>query len=318
MKLFFSLIGFLSAPFVASAHVGYVIDESAQVSHAGSNVAFLLEPLSEPFNLFLMVTTVIVVAIMFWFYEKSTALKGYFTQVADRASSYGDLLPWMLRLSLGIALLGAGTSHVFISPILEATPLLSLVQVVLGFFLLSGFLTGFATAGAIILYFLALFSDAYIFGNLDFLGIAIALLLSASSRPGVDDIFGLPFWPKFQDMKAWVPVVTRLGIGIAMTYLAVYEKFLNPELSALVVEKFNMTAAIPVSPAMWVLSAGLVEVLVGLLLIIGWRPRLISAVAFLVLTASFFFFQEAVYSHITLFGALSVIFASGGKKIQAQ
>ena len=77
-----------------------------------------------------------------------------------------------------------------------------------------------------------------------------------------------------------------------------------------------MTAAIPVSGAMWVLSAGIIELAVGLLLIIGFRPRLVSAVAFLVLTASFFFFKEAVYSHITLFGTLSVVFASGGKKFK--
>ena len=74
-----------------------------------------------------------------------------------------------------------------------------------------------------------------------------------------------------------------------------------------------MTAAVPVSAAMWVLSAGMIELAVGLLLILGWRPRLVSAIAFLFLTASFFFFKESVYSHITLFGSLSVIYASGGK-----
>lgn len=315
MKYIFSFLSALLTPLVVGAHVGYVIEGSLEGTNVENNIGFLLGPLSQASNLIIILITIVIVGFLFLIYEKSDSLKEYLVRVGNRAGSYKDLLPWMLRLSLGIALLGAGTSGVLISPALEATPLFSLIQVVLGFFLLSGFLTGLAATGAAFLYLTALFSDAYILGNLDFFGIAVALVFFASSRPGIDDIFGIPFLPRSLKMQTWAPVVARISIGLAMTYLAIYEKFLNPEISALVVEKFNMTTAIPVSPAMWVLSAGLVELVVGLLLIFGWRPRLVSAVAFLVLTASFFFFKEAVYSHITLFGTLSVIFASGGKKL---
>lgn len=317
MKRFFLLTFMAFVPFIAKAHVGYVIDEKLGLCRVRESVRFLLEPLSDPKNLLLMVLTTIFVAILFVIYEKTQIFKKYLERLKDNTQSYRDLYPWMLRLSLGIALLGAGTSQVFVSPILGASPFVSLIETILGFLLLSGFLTGIATVGSIIIYGFALFSDLYILGNFDFLGIAVALLLFADGRPGIDDIFGIPFLPNLSHLKSWAPVVVRFGIGFSMLYLAVYEKLLNPELSSLVVEKFNMAEAIPVSPAMWVLSAGLVELLVGLLLIIGWRPRLVSSIAFLVLTASFFFFQEAVYSHITLFGSLSVIFSSGGRKVRS-
>lgn len=315
MKRILLLVATFFAPIISNAHVGYVIEEGDRLNHTGNNLEFLLEPFSNPVNILIMVITVSVVGILFTVYEKYSPIRDYLSRIEVNTNSYKDLFPWMLRLSLGIALLGAGTSHVFVSPILVASPFISLIETILGFLLLSGFLTGIATMFSIILYGFALSSDLYILGNLDFLGIAVSLLLFANSRPGIDDIFGIPFLPEFSRFKSWAPVVVRIGIGFAMLYLAVYEKLLNPELSSLVVEKFNMTAAIPVSPEMWVLSAGLIELLVGILLIIGWRPRLISAIAFLVLTASFFFFQEAVYSHITLFGSLSVIFSSGGKKL---
>lgn len=313
-NIYFAFLAFLF-PLATSAHVGYVIDEADRIAHSGPDTHFLLSALT-PFNIGLMVGTGLIALIAFFISERSQWVKNWIVRIQARTATYREFLPWMLRLSLGIALIGAGTSSVFISPLLPASGLISLLEITFGFLILSGFLTGLATVGSIILYFIALSHSAYIIGNLDFLAIAIAILLFASSKPGMDDIFTIPFFPSLKKYANYAPVVARLGIGFAMTYLAIYEKFLNPEISELVVQKFNMTAAIPVSGAMWVLSAGIIELAVGLLLIIGFRPRLVSAVAFLVLTASFFFFKEAVYSHITLFGILSVVFASGGKKFK--
>lgn len=314
MKKIIFLFGLLF-PYITQAHVGYVIDEADRVLHAGPDMPFLLSALKDPINSMLMLGTIVLCGVVFWVCEKSDWVQKHVTTIQNHTKTYGEYIPWMLRLSLGIALLGAGTSSALVSPLLSANDLISLAQIILGFLILSGFLVGFATLASIALYITALFSTSYIFGNLDFLGIAFAILLLADSRPGIDDIFGFPFIASLSKWKQYAPVVVRMGIGFAMTYLAIYEKFLNPDISELVINKFNMTAGIPVSPAMWVLSAGLIELAVGLLLIIGWRPRLVSAIAFLVLTSSFFFFKEAVYSHITLFGSLSVIFASGGKKM---
>jgi uncharacterized membrane protein YphA (DoxX/SURF4 family) len=63
---------------------------------------------------------------------------------------------------------------------------------------------------------------------------------------------------------------------------------------------------------MWVFSAGIIEVLIGLALVAGFYTRLSSAIAFVVLSMSFFYFGEDVSSHITLFGILAVLFITRG------
>jgi len=99
-----------------------------------------------------------------------------------------------------------------------------------------------------------------------------------------------------------------------MMFLVLYEKFLNPHWSRLVVENYHLTSIIPVSPAMWVLSAGLIEFMIGFMLFIGLKTRIVAAITFFVLSLSFFYFNEAVYSHITFFITLSIIFITGGGK----
>ena len=78
------------------------------------------------------------------------------------------------------------------------------------------------------------------------------------------------------------------------------------------VEKFNLTQALPVSVNLWVLGAGGIEIILGLLLILGLWVRPVGVVAFAVLILTFFFFGESVVPHVTLFGVLSVLIVSGG------
>ena len=160
---------------------------------------------------------------------------------------------------------------------------------------------------------MALSREVYILGNADFLAAALSLAILANPKPGIDDLLGLalhtPFtarWGKF------VPLILRIGVGGTMVFLAIQEKLLNPHLAGLVVEEYNLGGVIPVSAGMWVLSSALVELLVGLLILVGFETRLVAGAAFVILSLSFFYFSEAVYSHVTLFGALSVLFVMGG------
>jgi len=81
------------------------------------------------------------------------------------------------------------------------------------------------------------------------------------------------------------------------------------------VRNYDLTSIIPVSAPMWVLSAGLIELAIGLFLLIGFHTRLLAVITFLVLSLSFFYFREEVYSHITLFTVLYILFITGGGRI---
>jgi uncharacterized membrane protein YphA (DoxX/SURF4 family) len=95
-------------------------------------------------------------------------------------------------------------------------------------------------------------------------------------------------------------------------FLAVYEKILNPHISELIVNNFGLLDIVNVSPAMWVLGAGIIEFIIGFTLFIGWFTRASSAIAFVVLSLSFFYFGEEVSSHVTLFANLAVLFITRG------
>lgn len=308
-----SALVLLVAPMFSFAHVGYVVEHEEFAAHAGADFAYLLSPLQETNNVLLFVFGAIGIVLLYWLSHKSYFVREEIAVVNERLESYHEFVPWILRLSLGIALIGAGAGSVLISPLQTAVGSIAGVELALGFLILLGFVLVPVTILAGIVYLTALAGNFYLFGNFDFFAIALGVIVLGSSRPGLDDMLGMPKLA-MERLRAYVPFILRTGVGLAMMFLAIYEKILNPHLSALVVQNFNLTAAIPVSPEMWVLSAGIVEFLVGLFIFIGFHTRLTVIIAFAVISMTFFFFGEEVYSHVTLFGILSAIFIYGGGK----
>lgn len=306
-----ALAGILALPLVASAHIAYVTSEADIIRTRGGDAHFLLNTLGDPFHIALMATTVILGSILFIYVMSNHSLLAKGKKIEQHLLSYQDLIPWMIRLSLGIALIGAGTTHVLVSP---AVPLeaFSFIQILVGFLLMTGFLLGPATVATLFLFLTALALDGYMVGNLDFLALTLSLWILGSSRPGIDDIFNIYFPAPFKKASQYVPLIMRLGVGITMMYLALAEKILNPHTAEFVATHYHLTSVIPVSAGMWVLSTGLIELAVGFLILIGCYTRIVSAITFLILSATFFYFQEAVYFHVTLFGALSILFVTGG------
>lgn len=297
------------------AHVRYLASDNEVALHGGADASFLLGAFSDPTNLMLMFLTVVIAGFLFVLVRYVPILGKELTHINTHADSYHDLITWMLRLSVGISLLGSGVAGNLVSPVVEASPQLATLQILLGFLILAGLLLAPALVVTILLYLLAVSTDIYVLGNLEFLMAAAAALILADRHPGVDDLLGIPSMLAFKKLRKWVPLLLRVGIGGAMIYLAVYEKFLNPHISELIVHEFALQGVIPVSVPMWVLSAGLIEFAVGVALLIGYRTRLTTAIAFAVLSLSFFYFGEDVSSHITLFGVLSVLLVTRGGKL---
>lgn len=308
--LFILLISFI--PAFSSAHVSYVVPKEDMVRVAGENPAYLAHALSIPMNWLLMIITAVAVLLVAFFCSKNKIIINFFIKIKDKLSSYHELIPWIIRLALGIALLGAGVSDVLISPTYSDAHIFSTIQIVLGFFFLAGFLLVPTTITTILIFLYGLFTNDYLIGNMDFLVLGVSFLVFHSARPGVDDIFGISMFKFIKIPRKYLAPILRLGLGFAFIYLALYEKLLNPGFSDLVVHQYNLTSIIPVDPSMWVLSAGLVELLLGILIVVGFYTRTVAFVAFLVISLTFFYFKEAVYSHVTLFSALAILAIEGG------
>lgn len=294
------------------AHVRYLSDTSEQVLYGHPDYVAFFSPLLETRYVIMILITLVVIVFLYWFLNRNKVFHRWAEHMAKVGESYRPFIPWITRLSLGIILIGGATHDFLISPVVETSHVwLSLVQLVIGFFLMAGFLVEFSAVVAFALFIYAFVQDSYLIGSFDILALIISLFILDSRRPGVDDIIGVPDFLHIKKWRKYLPMVLRMGIGIGMAYLAVVEKILTPNLAALVAERTDLVHVIPVSPMMWAFSAGIIELAVGILLIIGWHTRLASVVALFILSMSFFYFGEDVTSHVTLFGTLSAVFILG-------
>lgn len=302
----------LMAPSFAHAHVGYVLSENDFATHAGIRLSAFFNVFTNPVYVFLMFLTGVLLCFFAWVIHRFNLLHKLRSNLEKKKEEYQAYFPWIIRLSIGVALIGAGSAHVLINPLIADGAAFSTIQILLGFMVLAGFLLEFVVWAVLLLFTYALAGDFYLLGNLDYAALLISFLLIGDTRPGVDDLLEIPCACLLDGARKYLPLILRIGIGVSMIFLALYEKLLNPGTSGLVVELYGLQHVIPVSIDMWVVATGIIELCIGIGLLIGFYTRTIAAVASIVLTLSFFYFGEDVYSHITLFGTLSILFVTGG------
>jgi len=311
MKRILMFLGLFVLPISTFAHVRYVLEENIDYhTLLGQNWGLLKSGINNSgFVVGTIVSLIIIGIIIEMLHTK--IFKSYFDKVKERLNSYHELVPWIIRLCLGIALIGAGTGHFLISPIMATSALIANIEILLGFLFLAGFLLVPATIATIIIYIIAITTDTYFLGNLDFLALAIGLLVFHSARPGVDDILGISLLKFIKIKRLYLDLILRIGVGTAMIYLGLFEKILNPLLAEHVVNQFSLTSVIPVTAATWTLATGIIETALGLIIMFGLFTRIAAIISIIVISITFFFFNEAVFSHVTLFGILSIIAVEG-------
>jgi uncharacterized membrane protein YphA (DoxX/SURF4 family) len=291
-----------------SAHVGYVAPEEEHGALFGQDFAYLLSVIRQEETYIAGGILLVLAGIFYYLLTRVALIKRIERNIEDRVRSYDLFISWIIRLALGITFIGAGVSNTFVSPVVLATGGEAFFEVLIGFLFLAGFFLTPAALSAIILFFIAYSQESYLAGNLDILALLLSFVILANGKPGIDDLVGIPQATFVKRFKKYVPLILRIGLGGAMIYLAVYEKLLNPHWAEQVVFDYNLTSFLSVTPALWVLGAGVIEFLVGLLLFFGFKTRLVGVIALSVLSVSFFFFGEEVYSHVTLFSSAAILF----------
>lgn len=247
-------------------------------------------------------------------------------------AGYADLVPWMLRLSMGLPLLGAGFAGYLFSPAVATTGGLRLVLVGLGFALLVGLATRVTAVATLGLYLVTVALHPGALLAMEYVPGLVAIAILGGGRPSADEMFGDvadaegtlfgrldPFHrpasviaARLDPARRYVPVVVRVGLGVTFVYLGVVEKLLDPGHALTVVAKYDLTAVVPVAPEVWVLGAGLAEIALGLALLAGLFTRAGAAAAFALFTVTLFGLpDDPVLAHVTLFGLASVVFTLG-------
>jgi len=310
-----------------SAHEEYVVDEEYNVGVA----EFLGEALTDPFVVGPLlagaVATLVVVAAYLFVRPFQYDIAAFRSAMHE----YDPYVPWLLRISLGIPLIGAGFSGYFISPSVEVD--LRLLQVALGFGLLFGLATRVVALFGLATYLVGAIIWPTLLLQLEFLGGFAALALIGSGRPSADHVLQRiagtketayarvdPVYEYARTFQNWVqaytdflPTVIRLGLGVTFVYLGLSQKILRPGIGLAVVDRYGLTAVIPVAPELWVLGAGLAEIGLGLAIIGGLFTRASSMVAIGMFTLTLFALpDDPVLAHVALFGMASVLLITGG------
>ncbi|MFB6069070.1 MAG: DoxX family protein, partial [Halobacterium sp.] len=317
----------LSAVGDVVAHVEYVVEGAPTVRAA----KFLADVLTDPVNAALVGGGGLAVVAAMLGYLRYRPAGADVEALRDALSGYREFVPWMLRLAVGLPLVGAGFAGYFFSPAVRAPT--RVFQVALGFLLLFGLATRAVALVGMLAYLAGLAVRPELLLASEYVGGFLGILLVGSGRPsadhllqelaaGDDTLYGRidPLHPLVERFHAavapygrYAPTVLRLGVGFNFALLGFWEKLANPGLALAVVEKYELTTVVPVDPGLWVVGAGLTELAVGVLLFVGLFTRATAATAFLVLTTTLFGLpDDPVLAHVTLFGLTSALFVVGG------
>ena len=316
----------------ATAHVEYVTPPGTQPMNV---VDFLVEAFTTPLIIAVLLGGFVAVVAGITAYLYLRPFPADIAAFRAAMDDYRDLLGWLLRLSMGMPLIAAGFEGYLFSPsvTLPYPTALRLFGISVGFFLLFGLATRVTAVWALFVYLVALPSYPQLLLAFEYVPGLVAVALVGGGRPSADAVIArmadddktvysqidpfyrrvaVPFATQIRPYKQMAPVVLRIGIGIAFIYLGITQKLMRPGEALAVVEKYNLTAIVPVDPALWVIGAGLTEALVGVMLIAGAFTRGFSLVAFGLFTTTLFGLpDDPVVAHISLFGLVSALLITG-------
>ena len=301
------------------AHVDYVTDPEASADPIG----FLMDALADPGNLLILGVGALVVLTLVPAWARWRPMEDARLRFLERADGYDEYLPWMVRLSVGLVLIGSGLSRVLFMPTVDAGGLVALLLTACGFLLLLGLAVRPAALVALGAYVITFVSNRELVMMLDVAGgLSVAALLGPG-RPSLDDLLRAAF-PRGPGARAatrnvvrgrnddLVPLVVRLGLGGAFAASGIADKLLIYEQALAAVERYRLTDLVPVAPELWVVGAVLIETALGVAIILGVLTRFSATLGFAVLTLALFALpDDPVIAHVGLFGLCSVLVVTG-------
>jgi len=301
-------------------HVGYVTDEEASPDPIG----FLLDALADPVTLVVLIGGALVTVALLLAWPRLRPLEQERQRFVRRAQDYRPYVPWMLRLAVGLVVIGAGLGRALFVPNVPLEGWPYLVLTALGFLLLLGFAVRPVALLGLAAYLVALVLDPRLIAIFDVAGGLAAIAVVGPGAPSLDDLLRAAFprapgrepatgtvsEARYDDL---VPLVVRLGLGGALAASGIVDKLLIYEQALAAVDKYGLTAVVPVSPELWVVGAAAVETALGLAILFGVLTRFCAVLGFVVLTLAVFALpDDPVIAHVGLFGLSSVLVVLGG------
>lgn len=306
--LFYAL---LLAPVLASAHEVYVLSpDTIEASLAADSPNPFSAFLTNRFQFFfwgflgfLVVTTVFFMSIT---HRLEALCKPLLVRLKPHA-------PTVARITLGACLLFSGYEYALFGPELPLSLFGALAPYVQGTLYVSGAMivlglyTRAASAAALAIFALGtFFFGTYMLTYANYLGEILLVLL-----------LGGGIWAvargktRFRSLEPFAFLILRVLFGLSLVFASIYAKFIHSELALQVVSQYRLTDYFHFDPLFIVLGAGIIEILAGVFIMVGFEVRHTALFLLFWLTLSLLYFQESVWPHLVIFGVLVALFMRG-------
>lgn len=307
---FIASLGLALIPSITLAHEAYVIPTETfwnVMSQPFSRPSFDALSNGENFHITLIIVSTVIIGLFLNFLFRRSDIGEQFHSFFERFAHYG---PLFVRFAFAVALFFSAYSNTFLGPEIPldlfpfailARMLLFLASVMIAF----GFLTELAALFVLGIFILAtIILGPYMVSYANYFGELLVLLLFGMRVFSLDTyIFGkLKHLTSFEKYET---LIVRGFYGLALIYAAITVKLLHPDLTLYVVNNYNLTQfhwLFPSDPLLVALGAGIVEIVIGLFIIIGFEMRLTVLVSLFYITLSLIFFGEQVWPHLILYG----------------
>ena len=227
--------------------------------------------------------------------------------------------PLVLGAHVGPALIAAAVLGLLFVPSLrverdELGYALLAVEGACGFLLLLGLATRWAAVALALLGVVAMqpFSFESILEQVHILGIAIFLFITGRGEVSIDRVFRQQRALQVREAPAVALSLLRICMGVGIAFGALTEKLLDPALAgALLADRpfLNVLAAVGLTNGQFAYLAGLVELVIGIVIISGQLTRPVMAIgaALFTLTLPVFGWLELL-GHLPFYGIMLTLF----------
>ena len=227
--------------------------------------------------------------------------------------------PLVLGVHLGIALIVAAFLGMMFVPSLRIAPdafgfALLAAEAACGILLLLGFATRVAAVALALLGVVAMepFTFESILEQVHILGAAIFLFITGRGAVSIDRLFGAHRALPVAEAPLAALTLLRICMGVGIAFGALTEKLLNPALAgALLIERpyLNVLALLGVSNDQFAYLAGVVELVIGLVIISGQLTRAVMAAGAVLFTVTLpVFGWTELLGHLPYYGIMLTLF----------
>jgi hypothetical protein len=240
----------------------------------------------------------------------------------------GMLAPWIPRLlaiHLGVSLLSLAVGNSYLAPNLSLDHVaggwvIASAEGLLGVWLVSGIRLRPAALVTLVLGPLSwvMAGPVAMLEAVDLLGIALFLALLPPGR----DSYGA-VRPSAEAVCAGL-FALRVCVGAALVVLSFSEKFANPDLAREFIDRYPAfdlfrTLGLPLDSELFIRVAGSVELLFGLLIMLGAAPQVAMIVAGIPFNATLFFLgRTELIGHLPIYGAMLALLVYGSSATYAR